>query len=126
MEAWAEVLSDIPIDRLNECYVLAMKRKESNFALGAPELVKAWSELSEVVRYENLTDDKDDCTHCDDERMEEIFIPSKGETYKLPCFYCRSRAHTSAKIELVKKLGDYDPRREAELVAGQPLPIRSM
>lgn len=56
IEAWSEIVTDvIPFSRLNDAYLGAMRNRETNFAIGAPELVKAWKVISEAERYRPMT-----------------------------------------------------------------------
>src|SRR5262245_17332208 len=41
--AWSEVLADVPIRYLNECYLLAIKAHKSSFPLGVGEITAQWT-----------------------------------------------------------------------------------
>lgn len=46
VEAWNEVLSGaIPIGRFSDCYVYAMRNRESSFALNAMDMIAAWKSI---------------------------------------------------------------------------------
>ncbi len=56
VEAWQEVIAGaVPVKRLNDAYLLAMRNRDSNFAIGAPEIVKAWLEIQASERHKPST-----------------------------------------------------------------------
>lgn len=70
-EAWSEILVDtVPSHRLNDAYILAMRSHDTNFAIGAPQIVAAWKEIrqSEISRPKPLSVDRqivgDVCHRC--------------------------------------------------------------
>jgi hypothetical protein len=55
--AWAEVLEDVPTNRLEEYYLRASKRKSNGFAVNALDIIAEWNRLAEQRRWEELIDD---------------------------------------------------------------------
>ncbi|MBX7224317.1 MAG: hypothetical protein K1Y36_30660 [Blastocatellia bacterium] len=50
--AWTEILMGIvPLERLNECYLTAMRNRNSTFPLNASELCTAWREMQAIERF---------------------------------------------------------------------------
>jgi hypothetical protein len=42
VETWAEVLAEIPVDELQNYYVITMRNRDSTFPLGADEILTRW------------------------------------------------------------------------------------
>lgn len=47
INAWAEVLDGIPLDRLNEYYVRASRAKRGGFAVNSLDIRDMWNRLSD-------------------------------------------------------------------------------
>lgn len=55
-EAWCEVLIDtIPIQRVADCYLHAMKNRDSSFPLSAGDLVRSWKDICNANRYKPVS-----------------------------------------------------------------------
>jgi len=49
IEAWHAVLSEVPSERLYDVYLRAMREHRGNELISAPELVRAWYDIGNVL-----------------------------------------------------------------------------
>lgn len=89
--AWLEILNGaVPLPRLHDAYVAAMRQKDSNFAIGAPEIVSAWGEIRESERskparlnFRQLSGDV--CSKCNGTGTEVVRDEFHETTSARPC-----------------------------------------
>ena len=63
--AWSEILMGVvPIHRLDDCYLMAMRSRKSTAPLNASELCEAWRQLCESERYTPKPNPSAGCPVC--------------------------------------------------------------
>lgn len=92
VEAWSEVLIGVvPEARLETCYLWAMQHRDSTFALGAPEIVRAWLVVAEAERYRPVAAKMTQmlqgevCSRCNGTGVEVIRNEKTKMTSSRPC-----------------------------------------
>ncbi len=102
VEAWIEIINGaVPAMRLNDAYLSAMRNRETNFAIGAPEIVKAWKEIQESERHKGNTAwlsrmlSGDVCARCHGTGTE-VIMNGNVATGSRPCDHAELAAETTA------------------------------
>lgn len=57
IQAWEEVLEDIPTNKVDKYYRLAAKEKTNGFPVNAFDIVAKWNEYAEMRHNYSLIDD---------------------------------------------------------------------
>jgi hypothetical protein len=88
--AWLEILSTVPTDFLNQCYLQAMRDHDSSFPLGVGEIAnvwekngKAWMEEAQARRPSG-----EYCETCSGTGMEIVFGADGRSKGARPCGVC--------------------------------------
>ena len=94
VEAWCEVLNDaIPIERLNDCYLYAVRHREGTFPVAAPELLSAWRFINAA---ESLQRDRSKpCALCQGAGYGKVYDPKTDTEIEKECPHCHSKVVTS-------------------------------
>lgn len=89
-EAWCEVLVEtIPTQRLHDCYLHAMKNRDSSFPLSAGDMVRSWRDICNANRYKPVSAALDHmlrgdvCQDCNGTGTE--LIEEGAMVYSRPC-----------------------------------------
>lgn len=90
VEAFLPILEDIPTERLRECYVAALKKRNSGdtFQIRAVEILQAWQGM-ETARLLLPAAPDDHCWRCKDTRFETVLNLETNEDMQIPCQTCR-------------------------------------
>lgn len=93
-EAWCEVLAPIvPPDRLNDCYLHAMRTRESTFPLAVTEVLTAWRVInSEEGR---IRERSKPCFLCQGKGTELIYDPKTDTEIQKECPVCFGKISTA-------------------------------
>ena len=94
VEAWCEILfGAVPGDRLNDCYIYAMRHRESTFALAATEILSAWRILNAE---ESLQRERSKpCALCHGHGFGMVYEPKTDTEILKECPHCNGRVVTS-------------------------------
>lgn len=90
VEAWCEVLSSVvPVERLNDSYVFAMRHRTSTYPLAATEIVTAWRSIlsDEIAR-------RRPCALCHGTGFGLIYDPKTDTEIQKECPHCFGRIQT--------------------------------
>jgi hypothetical protein len=91
IEAFSEVLNGVvPGERLNECYLYAIRHRSSTYPLAVTEIVDAWRVISadEVAR-------RRPCTLCDGSGFGLVYDPKTDTEIQKECPHCFGRVQTA-------------------------------
>src|ERR1051325_1064644 len=92
VETWCEVLSDtIPIERLQECYLYAMKHRTSTFPLVVVEVREAYR----AIRAEEEAKKRPSCVLCYGYGSAMVYDPKTDSEFVKECPYCFGKISTS-------------------------------
>lgn len=91
VEAWCEVLhGSVPLERLNDSYVYAMKHRESAFPLATTEIVQSWrSILADEIARRRI------CALCHGTGFGMIYDPKTDTEIQKECPHCFGRISTA-------------------------------
>jgi hypothetical protein len=92
VEAFCEVLNGVvPAERLNECYLYAIRHRNSTYSLAATEIIEAWRAiLSDEVSKRRA------CHLCDGSGYAMVRDPDNHERdIQKECPHCFGRAQTA-------------------------------
>jgi hypothetical protein len=95
-ESWCELLHrTVPLERLYDCYIFAMKRRSSTFPLAVTELLEAWR----IISAEDAAKKRPTCTLCYGQGVALVYSPTRDEEYVKECPYCYGKVITAmAKV----------------------------
>lgn len=93
VEAWCEVLSlDVPIDRLNDSYLYAMRHRNSSFPLSAVEVLEAWRIINaEEFHQQEKTQP---CRLCFGAGFGNVYDPKTDTEILKECPHCNGKIVT--------------------------------
>jgi len=85
VEAWCELLTDrVPVDRLNDCYLYAMKHRSSTFPLAVTEMLDAWRSMAAEAEVKR----RPGCVLCGGHGSALVYSPKEDREYWKDCPYC--------------------------------------
>ena len=91
LAVWLEALEDVPLNKLNECYLAAIKKHSNSFPLGVSEIAAVWHEeitaLAERPKVSEIQRKavEEYCAPCSGTGFE--VVPGKGAR---PCAHCNA------------------------------------
>lgn len=92
VEAWGEVLfGAVPVERLNECYLYAMRHRSSTFPLATTELIEAWRAISA----EEAAQRRPPCMLCGGRGTALVYDKATDSDIVKECPYCYGKVTTS-------------------------------
>lgn len=92
VEAWCEILfGTVPIARLNESYLLAMRTRSSTFPLAATEMIEA----SKKIAAESDSKRRPACMLCGGRGSALVYDPATDSDIVKECPYCFGKVTTS-------------------------------
>ena len=94
VEAWSEILfGAVPGDRLNDCYVYAMRHRESTFALASTEVLCAWRIINAEESHQR--EKTKPCRLCFGHGFGMVYDPKTDTEIVKECPHCNGRVVTS-------------------------------
>ena len=91
IEAFGEVLNGVvPGERLNECYLYAVRHRSSTYPLAVTEIVDAWRLISA-----NEIAQRRPCTLCDGSGFGMVYDPKTDTEIQKECPHCFGRIQTA-------------------------------
>lgn len=94
VEAWCEVLTEaVPRERLNDCYLYAVRHRESTFPLAAPELLTAWRFINTAEAQERQS--ARPCGLCAGTGYGNVYDPKTDTEIVKECPHCHGKVVTS-------------------------------
>lgn len=82
--AWSEILMGVvPVHRLDDCYLMAMRSRKSSAPLNASELCEAWRQLCESERYTPKPNPSAGCSVCNGTGFE--YLPTQRASRPCEC-----------------------------------------
>lgn len=91
VEAFCEVLHNtVPVERLNDCYLHAIRHRTSTYPLAATEIIEAWRTISadEIARLRP-------CFLCDGSGYGMVYDPKTDADILKECPHCHGRISTA-------------------------------
>lgn len=97
VETWCELLFDaVPPDRLNDCYLYAVKHRDSTFPLAVTELLTAWREIREGESREATR--KRHCYVCNGSGWGMVYDPKTDTESMKQCGFCLGDIPTDLEL----------------------------
>jgi hypothetical protein len=87
VEAWCEILAEaVPVERLNDCYLFAIRNRNSTFPLAVTEITTAWKAIAteEAEQAKRLRH----CHVCKGAGRELIYDPKSDTEFVKECPFC--------------------------------------
>jgi len=123
-DIWARVLFGlIPAHRLQDAFDRAFAEHESVFPVNAYEIKAAWEKIRSEDRERAAAADQEErkanpTQFCekkgehvtDDGEVDIVNFKNPSELIRLPCRFCRPKAHDAARARWIEKNGGYDPK----------------
>jgi hypothetical protein len=94
VEAWCEILYPVvPVNRLNDCYLHAIRSRESTFAIAATEILTAWRIISsEEARQRQRAQP---CRLCFGWGYGKVYDPKTDTEIVKECPHCHGQIQTA-------------------------------
>ena len=93
VEAWCEILfGSVPPERLNDCYIHAVKTRASTFPLAVTEILTAWRAIA--VEEAEQAKRQRHCHVCQGRRFEMVYNPATDTEVEKECPYCFGEIRT--------------------------------
>lgn len=97
VEAWCEVLAPVvPVDRLNDCYLYAMRHRESTFPLASTELLTAWRVINTEEAAQRQLNKP--CRLCSGTGFGTVYDPKTDTEIKKECPHCFGKISTDLTV----------------------------
>jgi hypothetical protein len=98
VETWCEVLSEIvPVERLHECYLYAMKHHTSTFPLVVTEVREAYR----AIRAEEEAKRRPTCVLCGGVGIALVYDPKTDREFEKECPFCFGKVVTALSRDRV-------------------------
>ena len=95
VEAWCEVLFGVvPVQRLNDAYLLAMRNRTSTFPLTATEIMEA----SRKIAAESHAKRRPECSLCFGKGSAVVYDPGTDSDIEKECPYCIVKVTTALTV----------------------------
>ena len=92
IEAFCEVLHGaVPVERLNECYLYAVRHRNSTYPLAVTELIEAYQSICA----EEAAKRRPACPVCQGAGMATAYDPKNDVEFQKECPYCFGRVQTA-------------------------------
>ena len=92
IEAFCEVLhGTVPEDRLNECYLYAIRHRDSTFPLAVTEIVEAWRR----ILTEEMASRRAQCVLCGGKGVAIVYDKKTDTEFEKECPTCFGRVQTA-------------------------------
>lgn len=92
VEAWCEILyGAVPVERLNDAYVLAMRTRNSTFPLAATEVIEASKRIASEIDAQR----RPSCMLCYGKGSALVYDPATDSDIVKECPYCVGKVTTS-------------------------------
>lgn len=87
VEAWCEILANtVPVERLNDCYLFAIKDRNSTFPLAVTEILTAWRAIANEEAEQAKRNRH--CHVCGGTGMGMVYNPATNTEIQKECPYC--------------------------------------
>ncbi len=94
VEAWCEILSDVvPVERLQGCYLHAIKHRESTFPLAVTEILTAWRTIN--AEEHRQRERVKACRLCGGAGFGNVYDPATDTEVQKECPHCFGKVTTS-------------------------------
>ena len=93
VEAWCEILADtVPADRLNDCYLHAIRRRDSTFALASTEILSSWRVIN--AEESRMREMSKPCRLCGGTGFGMVYDPATDTEIQKECPHCFGKVTT--------------------------------
>lgn len=92
VEAWCEILfGSVPLERLNDAYLLAMRTRSSTYPLAATEVIEASKRIASEIDAKR----RPSCMLCGGRGSALVYDPATDSDIVKECPYCFGKVTTS-------------------------------
>lgn len=98
VEAWCEVLAPVvPANRLNDCYLHAMRNRSSTFPLASTELLTSWRIINAEESHERQFNKP--CRLCFGQGFGKVYDPTTDTEVLKECPHCFGKITNSLTVQ---------------------------